>query len=703
MNLNLQFRDVNSNTLINRKVLLTPIKSPEISASFLTVADTIQLITDSTGVITSSLVSGKYKVDLANPIPSTSFYLNVNETGSYVISSSNPGGYPQTVYFNLIDIIKEPFDVKKVNLTPYINYPLFVYENNFTNETWTDQNAIWDNLEDLWDVGGGVSIISLSTTSSKTDINGSVTFEQVVPGVIQVDCIGKVTTTFFIDVPNWYNTGSNGTSWNAKDLLIVKPAKGIKVKTNNADNSYVLTVSSSDARYAPKYHATSSLESASYSNRSDLSTLSLTASYVLSNNIGGVVKNSLSASWVSSSVKIVNADTASYIKGVYVIGSVLNADTASLATNALNANYALTTNVCNFASFAGEAGIATNATSALYASSSTLAVYATNAGSASYAPGNPSISSSYATTASYACNIVTASYALSASWVETVSNTIHTVYSDYSGTSSYALSASYGLTASYSRLATNSATASYIPHISASWIDAGKLANTILPDTISINQINAQSFSGSFQGNIYGVLSGVASNSITASNADTASYIKNAVSSSYSLTASYINNAVSSSYGLTSSYSVFTHLANTASYSKTASISNLSNQASYLIYNAANGTASLAMTASSLIGLTINTGNITNNHTSSVVIQHTTSSFNAGFFEYFVDSGSNFRAGLIFGGWKNGIINYSQIANTEIGSTSDVNLLLKLSGDNVQLISSSSLYNWNVKASAKYI
>lgn len=54
-------------------------------------------------------------------------------------------------------------------------------------------------------------------------------------------------------------------SWNAKYLCISKPGKAIPVKLNDLDNSYTLTVSSSDARYAK---AGGFVNSASYSDSS---------------------------------------------------------------------------------------------------------------------------------------------------------------------------------------------------------------------------------------------------------------------------------------------------------------------------------------------------------------------------------------------------------------------------------------------------
>lgn len=244
--------DCNSSPYVNRKVLFTPTRSPEVTSSFLSVADSYQYTSSTDGVISSSVVASLYQVDITTPKPETSFYLRASESGSVVVSASVVSGDPQYVFFDLIYLIKDPFDVRKVTLTPVSNYPVL-----FSG-----------------------SIVCLNSTSSITDATGSCYFASLVPAVYQVDCIGKVTTTFYISVPTWENTGSDAPNWNAKDLLVVTPSKGIKVKVNGADNSYVLTVSASDARYGNTNGTASYVISASHANLADTASLTLTASYV---------------------------------------------------------------------------------------------------------------------------------------------------------------------------------------------------------------------------------------------------------------------------------------------------------------------------------------------------------------------------------------------------------------------------------------
>jgi len=240
MNIQNTFIDCNSNPLAGRKVLFTPLQSPAISSSWMSTADSYQFTTSLAGVLSASVVANTYKVDISSPLPATSFYLVASESGSYVYSGSVQTGTAQDVYFDLFNLVKDSTNIKKVTLTPQWSYP----------------------------VTFGGNIIAFFSTSSVPS-NGYVDFDQLVPAIYQVDVSGKVTTTFFISVP------TAGGSWNAKDLIVVKPSKGISVKVNGSDNSYVLTVSSSDARYI--LHG-GSISSASYA---------ATASFAMNGGGGG--------------------------------------------------------------------------------------------------------------------------------------------------------------------------------------------------------------------------------------------------------------------------------------------------------------------------------------------------------------------------------------------------------------------------------
>ena len=240
MNVQVQFLDCNSNPLSARKILFQPVKIPEITGSWLTTGDSYQFTSSLNGVLSASVVANNYLVTIAAPLPATTSYLTVSETGSYVYSGSVKTGSAQDVFFDLFNLVKDPTSVKRLTLTPIWNYP-------FTLSS---------------------SIVALCSTSS-VPVNGFSEFDMLVPGVYLCDALGKVDSTFYISVPNWQSTGSDAPKWNAKDLLIVKPSKGIPVKLYNGDNSFVLTVSASDSRYmravsASYYNTVECITSASY-------------------------------------------------------------------------------------------------------------------------------------------------------------------------------------------------------------------------------------------------------------------------------------------------------------------------------------------------------------------------------------------------------------------------------------------------------
>src|SRR6266700_2606307 len=211
-----RFTDCSGQPITNTKVTFTPVYSPEITSSFLAVSDPKTLTTNTNGEITGTLVDPYfYRVHIAKPLPETNFYDFVGTASVTVISASINSGIIPSIYGSLIDVIENPFTVKRVTITPARNYPV-IYNS---------------------------SIVVLASTSSLTDATGFIDFH-LVPGAYRVDCFGSTDTSFFISVP----TGST-PSWNIKDLIIVKPAKGISVKLTDADKSQVLTVSSSDARY----------------------------------------------------------------------------------------------------------------------------------------------------------------------------------------------------------------------------------------------------------------------------------------------------------------------------------------------------------------------------------------------------------------------------------------------------------------------
>lgn len=296
-----RFIDCNSAPFSGKKVLLTPIKSPEVSSSYLSTADSYQFVTDASGSITASIVPNLYRVDIAKPLPDHYFYLKATDTGSFLVSGSVQSGSAQGVDFDLQNLILDKTKVSLLTLTPQRNY--------------------------VTDFSG--SLMVLSSTASVPDATGSCLFSALVPGVYQCDAKGqKVTTTFYISVPTWESTGSQAPIWQSKDLLIVKPSKGIPVKLNNADNSFVLTVSASDARYYRVGGDAPTIYSASHALHAD------TASYIENLDLSGYMLSNATASTDAQW-----GGTASYanVAAIAMVG-VTTQDSASWASRSFVSN-----------------------------------------------------------------------------------------------------------------------------------------------------------------------------------------------------------------------------------------------------------------------------------------------------------------------------------------------------------------------------
>lgn len=202
-------------------------------------------------------------------------------------------------------------------------------------------------------------------------------------------------------------------------------------------------------------------------------------------------------------------------------------------------------------------------------------------------------------------------------------------------------------------------------------------------------------------------------NSLTASNLVPAnSYIVNNLTASNNISASgfiiassftgsfsgSIGNAVSSSYALSASFAP-TNTNITASWATNA------RTASSLITN--NNYIINALTASGPIiydnSVLLDYSSSTMPTTISVVIQNSTGSYNAAFFDYAIFSSSNSRAGTIVSAWNSGSIVYNEVCTTDIGNTSQITMSVVLNVGTVQLVASGSVTNWNIKSAARYI
>lgn len=197
-----------------------------------------------------------------------------------------------------------------------------------------------------------------------------------------------------------------------------------------------------------------------------------------------------------------------------------------------------------------------------------------NAVSASYAPGNPSISASYALTASYSMNgggsSGNSNFSISSSWASSSlsasyapftqvyqTNTISSSWASSSLSSSYATlakSASYYPAQTYQANTTSASWAS--SSLSSSYATLARTASfaTSYDSSSIVTYINNKTVVSSS----YSLSSSLADKSLWSDNTSTAVYAFSSTSASYSLTASYAPSSpsVSASYALTSSYAL---------------------------------------------------------------------------------------------------------------------------------------------------
>lgn len=180
----------------------------------------------------------------------------------------------------------------------------------------------------------------------------------------------------------------------------------------------------------------------------------------------------------------------------------------------------------------------------------------------------------------------------------------------------------------------------------------------------------------------------------TASFANTASWAINAISASFlngNATGSFFgtaSNAVSSQTAISASVALFANASLSASWAS-ASIS-----------------ASFASTSSFLNGFNFDNTSSVLPQTSSlfVVAQKPTGSFLAAFFDYAANSGSNIRAGTVFGAWTNNTASYAEYCTVDRGDTSQVTMSLIVTQSLVQLLSTvSTSANWTIRTLVRYI
>jgi hypothetical protein len=176
-----------------------------------------------------------------------------------------------------------------------------------------------------------------------------------------------------------------------------------------------------------------------------------TASYIDGSNVDGTVANAATASYVAASNvvgTVANAATASYVAASNVVGTVANAATASYVAasnvvgtvaNAATASYVAASNVV---------GTVANAATASYVAASNVVGTVANAATASYVAASNVVGT--------VANAATASYVAASNVVGTVAN---------AATASYvttAQTASYVAASNINGIVANAATASYV-------------------------------------------------------------------------------------------------------------------------------------------------------------------------------------------------------------------------------------------------
>jgi hypothetical protein len=176
------------------------------------------------------------------------------------------------------------------------------------------------------------------------------------------------------------------------------------------------------------------------------------------------------------------------------------------------------------------------------------------------------------------------------------------------------------------------------------------------------------------------ILSDTSSYSFFSEISDTSSLSVESISSSFSETALSASWSPSSIPGTT--------LYTGSTYDITSSWSNNSQTASFLVGFTLDNSSSLTPTTQSNI----------------IIIQRETGSYDSAFFDYLIKSGSNSRAGILFGTWNNGIISYADQSDVDIGDTSEVTMSMTISNSFVQLLANANTsINWTIKSMGRYL
>ena len=134
----------------------------------------------------------------------------------------------------------------------------------------------------------------------------------------------------------------------------------------------------------------------------------------------------------------------------------------------------------------------------------------------------------------------------------------------------------------------------------------------------------------------------------------------------------------------------------------TASYLNTLNQ-NLTLSGSLNVTGSLNVLGPILIGSGLapalnDTTKVTVNSGITTIYSIPTASYDGAWFDYTIRSGSNARAGTIFGLWSSSAVNYAETTTTDFGSTANFIFGMSINGSNMILSSSTTTNGWTVNS-----
>jgi hypothetical protein len=150
-------------------------------------------------------------------------------------------------------------------------------------------------------------------------------------------------------------------------------------------------------------------------------------------------------------------------------------------------------------------------------------------------------------------------------------------------------------------------------------------------------------------------------------------------------------NAATASYATTSSY------ASTASYALSVSTASVAVTASYAltasaatVFNIGGAQTSYYSVASSFVG-------------SNNLFTQVTGSFTSGFYNYTAYSASNARSGQVMAVWNGGNATYTDVATTDIGSTTALTMSVAVITSQAQFNAQTNTSGWVIKSTVVYM